>query len=186
MQTQGKYVFDGNNILEKAYELLCTIFANKEIARRSDPDDTSAPLALLERRFFESKVSRLLIEIAASLRVMGDQIFKLPQNAPERKRYYDQLTEIDKYDFGLFDDLNLTLRETCNKIIHSEVFEPHFREGVEGHEMDTAYLAGFDKKSIEWKHVNGYVRLHGKKGKEDWYVLLDIEVFVTAIYKLLT
>ena len=63
-------------------------------------------------------------------------MFKLPQNSPERKRYYDQLTEIDKYDFGLFDDLNLTLRETCNKIIHSDVFEPHFREGIEGHETE--------------------------------------------------
>jgi hypothetical protein len=186
MQTIGKYVFDSNIILEKAYDLLCTFLASKEIARLSDPMDKSAPLALLEKRFFEAKVSRLLIEVAASLRVMDDQMYKLSKDNTKRKHYYDLLAEVDKYDFGLFDDLNLTLRKTCNKIIHSEVFEPHTQEGIEAHESDSAYLAGMDEKSIKWTHISNYVRLSGKNYEEDWYVLLNIEVFVTAIFRLLS
>jgi hypothetical protein len=185
MQTIGKYVFDSNTILEKSYDLLCTFFANKEIARRSDPDDPYAPLALLEKRFFEAKISRLLIEIAASLRVMDDQMTKLPITNLERVNYYRLLESINQYDFGLFDDLGLTLRETCNKIIHSDVFEPRAQEGVEGHESDGAYLAGVEDKSVKWKYFANYVRLSGKQNKNSWYVLLDIEVFITAIFQLL-
>jgi len=94
------------------------------------------------------------------------------------------LAIVDEYEFGMFDDLNLTLRETCNKIIHAEVFEPHFKDGHEGHERDYAYWrSGDDLKSIKWKHANGYVRLSGKRGKDKWYVLLEVQVFVTAIFK---
>jgi len=185
MLTQGRYVFDNNHILEKSYDLLCAVFANKEIARRSDPTDDEAPLGLLEKKFFETKVTRLLIEIAASLRVMSDQMFKLPDNNPEKITYDSRIATIDNYDFGLFDDLNLNFRETCNKIIHSEIFEFHFREGMEGHETDVAYLAGVQDKEVDWKHLNGYVRLSGKKFKDTWIVLLDIEVFISAVVKLL-
>jgi hypothetical protein len=186
MQTLGKYVFDSNIILEKTYDLLCTFFANKEISRKSDPLDMNAPLASLEKRFFEAKVSRLLIEIAASLRVMGDQMNKLPITEPQRVRYYDQLKEVDDYDFGLFDDLGLTFRETCNKIIHSDVFEPYLREGYEAHETDAGHLYGDEKKSVKWKHISNLVRLSGKKGNSNWHVQLDIEVFVIAIFKVLS
>jgi hypothetical protein len=185
MLTKGRYVFDNNHILEKSYDLLCAIFANKEIARRSDPANEQAPLGMLEKKFFETKVTRLLIEIAASLRIMGDQMYKLHDNDGEKKAYYTRIAEIDNYDFGLFDDLNLDFRETCNKIIHSDIFEFHFREGTEGHETDIAYLAGFQDKEVDWKHLNGYVRLSGKKFKDVWIVLLDIEVFISAVVKLL-
>ena len=28
--------------------------------------------------------------------------------------------------YGVFDDLDLNFRKTCNKIIHSDVMEPHY------------------------------------------------------------
>jgi len=89
MNTAGVYVFDSNSILEKTYELLCIFFANKEIARQSDPDDENAPLVSLEKRFFEAKISRLLIEVAASFRVLSDQLAKLPESDAKRKVFYD-------------------------------------------------------------------------------------------------
>lgn len=62
--------------------------ANKEIARRSDPHDTSAPLSSLERIFLTRDSSRLLIEIAVLARVIDDQMKNLDENDPERIRYY--------------------------------------------------------------------------------------------------
>lgn len=180
------YVIDRVTTLQKAYYLLCVFFANKEIARRSDPDDKNAPLSSLEERFFVGEASRLLIEVAISIRVIDDQMQKLPGNDATRMQFEKRKSEVDQYTFGMFDDLNLNLRETCNKIIHSEVMEPHSSEGREGHELDVAYNHGDGEKSIDWEHFNGYVRLCGtdQRGKE-WYVLLDLEVFVTAITKLL-
>lgn len=62
--------------------------------------------------------------------------------------------------------------------------EPHTSEGREAHEHDVAYLHGDGDRTIDWQHFNGYVRLCGHKNDEAWYVLLDIEVFVSAIYEL--
>lgn len=176
-------MIDGNSILEKCYDLLCTFFANKEIARRSNPNGAYT-LTELEHRFFETKVSRLLIEIAVYIRVYDDQMRKIPATEPEKIKYTAIKTIVDKSSFGLFDDLNLTLRETCNKIIHSDVLQPHTQDGYGAHNMDLAYSQGEGEKTINWKHLNGYVRLAGKQNNQEWYVLLDIEVFISAIFQL--
>jgi hypothetical protein len=186
MTMYEKYVIDKNSILEKAYRLVCLFFADKEITRRSNPDDNNAPLKSLENMFFASEATKVLLELAVSIRVFDDQIKKLPKNQAERINYEKTKAVVDQYAYGLFDDLGLTLRETCNKIIHSDVMEPHTSEGQEAHEYDSAYLYGEGDKEIDWKHLNGYVRLAGRKNGEDWYVLLDVEVFASAIYRLFT
>lgn len=181
MKTTGKYVFDDNAILEKCYDLLCIYFSNKELLRRIDTASIDSPLTLLRARFFEAKISRLLIEIAASLRVMDDQMEKLPKGDEIRISYKSKLESVNKYDFGLFDVDDLTLRKTCNKIIHSDAFHFHLRKGEEAHELDYEYRLGLSEKNIEWKYPGGYIRLSGCQGRKEWHVLLDIEVFVTAI-----
>jgi len=177
----GKFILDTSIILQKAYILLCIFFANKEIARSSNPDDENDPLSLLESRFFESEVSRLLLELAIAIRVIDDQVKKLPVKNKSRIEYYALKEEVDKYEYGLFDNINLDLRKTCNKIIHSEVLEPHTSEGSEAHKLDLAASYGGYPREINWEHYNGYVRLAGIEKDTEWFVLLDIEVFVRAI-----
>jgi hypothetical protein len=184
MKTKGVYVLDSNAILQNAYYLLCVTYANKEFARRIDPQSEAYPLSALETRFFESELSRLLLQLAISIRVLDDQMKALPSTDDRRQAYYTKKAEIDKFDFAMFDDLNLNLRKTCNKIIHSTIMEPHFQDGVEGHEHDYSYRYGEGDKSITWKHFNGFVRLSGVDGGQDWYVLLDIEMFAKAIQQL--
>jgi hypothetical protein len=53
------YVIDRNVVLQNAYNLTCVFFANKEIVRRTDPDDPMEPLRRLEAMFFESVASPL-------------------------------------------------------------------------------------------------------------------------------
>jgi hypothetical protein len=185
MPAPGIYVIDKGEILRKGYSLLCLFFANKEIARRSDPDDARVPLSSLESMFFPSEASRLLIETAVAVRVLDDQMRRLPEADGLRSRYEQRKAAVDKYSFALFTNLVLDLRETCNKIIHSEVMEPHTAEGSEPHEFDSAYLHGEGDRTIDWTHLNGYVRLAGAQGKREWYVLLDVEVFVSAVFDLL-
>jgi hypothetical protein len=134
--------------------------------------------------FFVQESSRLLIEIAVLVRIIDNQMKGMDEEDSERIRYYRAKERVDQYVYGLFDDLNLNLRETCNKVIHSEVMQPHTTEGQEPLEYDVAYSEGDGDRTIDWQHLNGYVRLCGKKGGKEWYVLLDIEVFVSAIYEL--
>lgn len=178
------YVIEKNALLQKTYFLMCLFFANKEIARRSDPTDPSAPLSGLERYFFTAEASRLLIEVAVAIRIIDDQMRRLPFDAPERERYFELKGEVDTYPYGLFDDLELDLRKTCNKIIHSEVMEPHSSPGTEPHELDIEHRHFGRGKSIDWTAFNGYVRLCGTEHGKAWYVLLDIEVFVGAVFRL--
>lgn len=183
MNTSGKYVFDTSNLLAKSYELLCVFFSDKELSRRTDPSHTDSAIAFLRNQLFESTVTRLLIEIAASLRVMDDQMKHLPIDSEDRINYYSRLEEINKYDFEIFND-DLKLRDVCNKIIHSNTFEILVESGEEAHEQDYAYRAGHAEKSMDWKYPNGHVRLSGKFKEKDWRIRLDIEVFITAIANL--
>ncbi len=183
MRTTGTYVIERTEVLRKAYRLLCIFFANKEIARRSAPDDDNAPLKALERLFLEAEASRLLVEVAVAVRVLDDQMRCRPAGDAWRVEHQRRMASVSEYAYGMFDELNLDLRQTCNKIIHSDVMEPHTKEGWEPHEWDSAHIHGDDDRSIDWEHLNGYVRLAGTKGRQEWYVLLDIEVFVSAVYE---
>lgn len=54
-------------------------------------------------------------------------------------------------------------------------------EGQEVHELDLDCRHGGEPPSIEWKHMNGYLRLAGAERNKPWYVLLNIENFVTGV-----
>lgn len=185
METRGVYILDRGTVLLKVYQLLCLFFANKEISRRSTPDEVGSPLQSLERRFFEGEASRLLLEIAIAVRVLDDQAHRLPHGDPRRVNHERRMAAVCDYAYGLFDDIDLDLRKTCNKIVHSDVMEPSTKEGWEPHESDTDHLYGDADRSIKWKHLDGYIRLCGTDRSKKWYVLLDLEVFATAVFEVL-
>jgi len=184
--TAGSYIINQGSVLRKTYTLLCLFFADIEISRRSDPNDKNFSLKSLEEIFFEVEASRLLLEIAIAVRVIDDQMNKLSKTDCRKISYEKTRAEVDSYDYAIFDDLNLNLRETCNKIMHSDVMEAHLTEGNEPHESDMAYKHGLGDKEIAWSHKTGLVRLCGTKNKIEWYVLLDVEIFVKGVYLLLS
>jgi hypothetical protein len=128
----------------------------------------------------------LLIEVAVAVRVIDDQMKRLPADSSERMEHERRSLAVKDYSFGMFDDLGLDLRKTCNKVIHLDVMEPHTTIGHELHTYDLAHIHEDDPpRSIDWKHLNGYVRLAGTDRGKEWYVLLDIEVFVQAVMEVL-
>ncbi|WP_313491920.1 MULTISPECIES: hypothetical protein [Sphingobacterium] len=187
MTTEGRYIFDNSTILAKCYELLSVLFGDKEFARRIDPNDPHCTLAALKSRYFESSITRLMIEIAATVRVMQDQINLLPAESEERQIYEQRIQIVDEYDFDEFDPEDYKLRKVCNKIIHANSIKLMAKEGAEAHANDFAFLAGDTDKNINWKYHYGLARLAGKDigKKKDWSMLLDIEVFATAVFDLL-
>lgn len=180
----GTYEFDAEQIKLNAYRLGCLFFANKEIARRSDPASPSAA-AQLEQHFFVREMSHLLLQIAIALRVMDDQMRARPKDDSKRAEYFRRRENADKqFQCMMFDEL--PLREVCNKIIHALVVEPHVQEAVDAHHLDElANEYACPEDAVKWSHLTGNIRLVGQKGRENWYHLLEVPVFIEAISWLL-
>jgi hypothetical protein len=192
--TGGLYEFDAEQIKLNAYRLACLFFANKQIARRSDPTSPDAP-ARLEQQFFTREMSHLLLQIAIALRVMDDQMLARPPTDAKRSEYLRRRDETNRqFSCMMFD--TLTLREVGNKVIHALIVEPHVTDAVDSHEMDdlaAVYASPEDAEEgggivwdpIKWRHLTGNIRLGGRNGKEEWYQLLEVPMFVEAIASLL-
>ncbi len=76
MRLPSSYVLDREAIKLNTYRLICHFYANKEIARHTDPDTRDDAIARLKDNYFFREISRLLLEIAISLRVLDDQMKK--------------------------------------------------------------------------------------------------------------
>jgi hypothetical protein len=73
MPTLATYVLDRESIKLDAYRLLSLFYANKEIARRSDPmGDFPDAAAKLEQEYFGREMTRLLLTISIALRTLDD------------------------------------------------------------------------------------------------------------------
>jgi hypothetical protein len=194
----SSYALDRESIRLDAYRLLCLFFANKEIARRGDPNHTFAgPAELLERAFFPREMSRLLLSIAIALRTLDDQFSGRHAESTERDDYMKRREAVDKrYRCMMFDEM--PLREVCNKIIHASVVEPHSTEGVDAHEYDKFGWDSYSDESapegdgwvstpdpIPWEHLSGNIRLGGRKNGKQWWHLLEVPTFVEAVHELL-
>jgi hypothetical protein len=129
-------------------------------------DERDHPLELLFDDHCTSEISRLLIEIAVTVRMLDDMA------GPH-------VVSIG-FKVGTFNqgrcDAALTLREACNKIIHATNVEFDFGGGV------TTYVA---KSGEELTECISYVRptslqLHGERAGEPWTAELDIMLFIKA------
>lgn len=199
MQLPSKYILDREGIKLNAYRLICYFYANKEIARRSDPESINDNIAKLEDKYFFSEISKLLIEISISLRVLDDQMKSLPQDSEIRQFYDLAMDNANRHHNCMMLD-KMSLREVCNKIIHADLVEPHIQETEDGgHEIDHYNWLGWSEDiehsgdkaipkpdPIKWKHLTNNVRLGGKYKGKQWWHLLEIPVFVEAIGVLLT
>lgn len=181
MLTLGTYTFDRASIRLDAYRLLTLFYANKEIARQSNPETRHEAASELEREFFPREMSRLLLNIAIALRALDDQMNALPAADPKRQRYLMTRDHVNaKHACMLFD--SMTLREVCNKVVHANIVEAHSQAGTEAHKIDE-YRDG--EEPTRWEHLSFNVRLGGKKGDENWYHLLKVPAFIAAIAELM-
>jgi hypothetical protein len=197
MQLPSNYVLDREAIKLNAYRLICHFYANKEIARQTDPHTRNDAIAKLEDKYFFREISRLLLEIAISIRVLDDHMKNLPLESELRSSYKAAMETVNnRYQCMIFDEMRL--REVCNKIIHADVVEPHFREEDSGHRIDDYNWLGWSYEAeesgdknipkpepIKWNHLTSNIRLGGNLNRKEWWHLLEVPTFVGAISELL-
>lgn len=191
------YTLDRESIKLNAYRLLTLFYANKEIARLSDPMQRDDAASQLERTFFAREMTQLLLNIAIGMRVLDDQMKGLPVADPMRQAYLQRRDELNRsHHCMMFDDMSL--REVCNKIIHATTVEPHSTKGSDSHKIDeynwlgwseveeaSPGEAGPEPDPIEWEHLSANIRLGGQQAKEQWWYLLEVPTFVQAVFELL-
>lgn len=193
MNFPTKYIIETNEIKLNAYRLISFFYSNKEVSRTRNTNHVTSGIEELESNFFFKEVSRLLIQIAISIRVLDDQMKSLDSTSEVKIKYDEYIEEYDLNGCMLFDDLNL--RQTCNKIIHADSVQLSFQELRDGnHEIDDhnyfvwseeVELSGNTElpkpKPIKWEHLSNYVQLQGRWNNELWTCILDIESFVETI-----
>jgi len=190
------YVLDKESIKLNAYRLLTLFYANKEIARQSNPAQRDDAASQLERLFFGAEMAKILLNIAIAVRVFDDQMKDLAITDPLRAGYFKRRDEVNRrHPCMMFDEM--PLREVCNKIIHATTVEPHSIQGAEAHQIDGYNWLGWSEAQesmqeevgprpdqIEWEHLSGNIRLGGSQSKEQWWHLLEVPTFVNAVFEL--
>jgi len=180
-----------------AYRLLALFYANKEISRLSDPEQRNDSASQLERMFFAREMTNILLSIAIGVRVLDDQMKQTSNEAAPRQAYLQRRDSVNrKHSCMMFD--SMTIREVCNKIIHATTVEPHSTQGSESHQIDEYNWIGWAETNdhepgaggpepapIEWEHLSGHIRLCGLHNDKHWGQILDVPVFIEAIFELL-
>ena len=115
-------------------------------------------------------VSRTLISSAINFRVLQDTL-RSQSSARELNQTEEDLALTSDLDLGevLEGEFDLTLRESCNKIIHATDFNLLFREARTG------------KPSKWYSYWNGQIRAVGVQGKKKWSLLLNVTNWCNAV-----
>lgn len=163
---------DFGGLNQRLFLLRHLIAGNKEFSRReqhyqgtqSDPSEDWDRYAARLRHM----ISNDLIEIAAKFRVLQDTASM--QVSPTALRDLDRRC-LKKRPIGtvLEGDVDLTLRESCNKIIHANNFKLIFQNA----------------RSAVPRHVysywNGICQFSGSQSKKHWRVALDVYRWAEAM-----
>jgi hypothetical protein len=193
------YTIDVDAVRLSCYRLYCLFAANREISQNSDPHNPIEPVTRLEAKFLPLEMTKLLIDVAISLRLLDDQMRSKAEDKPCRGAYTRALGTINSefQSVCVFSDPPLKVREVCNKIIHAERVQPHLHTVADGtHRYDEfAAIAESDNieellnsfatapELVQWRYYSGLVLLSGSDKKDgEWQHLLDVREFVKVVF----
>lgn len=157
---------------DKLFFLRHLIAGNKEFSRREQQyqgtqDAPSEDWGNYAARLHKV-VSNDLIEIAAKMRVIQDTA--AAQVSSGYLRSLDvECMERNRLGTVLEGDVDLTLRESCNKIIHAIRFDLVFQNARSG---TPRYL---------YTHWNGICQLAGSHSRRKWRIALDVYKWADAM-----
>jgi hypothetical protein len=159
------YFFDVQTFRLDLYRLLSCFYASQGFAHHRGTNHAEE-LVELGGQFEEFEVTRLLVNIAATVRVVSDR----------EKTFFRQL----KLGCGrLFPDMKkprqsgpLSLREACNKIIHATKFNFDVKQ------FSVRQRIGDGWSSTRQEALRPVIHLYGMKDGCDWKATLNVETFV--------
>ena len=163
----GMYFDEGAFKLD-LYRLLACFYASRGFARLRDSEHHDiASAGELGGAFEEAEITRLLVSIAARVRVIQD-------------RERDYFKQVKKTDCGrLVRDVKhprkseqLSWREACNKIIHAK----HWHVDVQR----------MPRGPDDYPPLRPIIYLYGTQDRMEWKATLNVEAFVAINAQLIT
>ncbi len=144
-----------NELIElDVYRLLTIIFSSKAL-RKADPPILG--LDMMTWKFERAEIYRIVFNLAIRARNILDKPTK------ENKLIAEEIT--GKLELGTVNS-DLSFREACNKIIHSE----HINFGI----------VGF-KSIAENEGITEFIYVYGKKGRKQWKAIIDLIKFSNVL-----
>ena len=120
-------------------------------------------------------LSEKLIEISIKTRIAMDFLSEEDDHIDLYEE--DQIISSD-YNIGFFigNDSLVTIRETCNKIVHAISIIPNEEEGDDEHFLDDE-----NSNKREWEYWNGVLELKGSNRGKEWKFTLHVSDFCLAV-----
>ncbi|MEQ8401349.1 MAG: hypothetical protein RIE06_15550 [Roseibium album] len=118
----------------------------------------------------EDRLSNILLQLAVSYRTLDDQL----ENDTEYGVFKKRQLQVHESFLVVYDGNGTpdTLRECCNKIIHTSDFRPVYDNGSQPRDEGIYYLTG-------------EIELEGTKGKSEWLVSFDYFKFLEAMLEVI-
>ena len=157
------FFFDGETIRPDLYRLLSCFYASADFARLAVRQGSREKVAELAGDYQEFEVTRLLVTIAATVRVVLDRDRDV---VPRVKTKCGSIVA----NAGSRENKPLSLRDACNKIIHAKKFNFDVRKIRirDGHMTRIKYA------------LNPVMHLYGEQDRVPWKATLDILGFVAC------
>lgn len=167
------HVFDTLNMRRQLWLLLTVFLADRAYAEITEDewfaDGYRQHLLGLNSDFADQAITECLLGVATSLRVIddrdGDVLTRLP---PCGVLWNDLPTD---------ENIPLTLREACNKIIHARRLNFDI-ERLDGHALGAHPI---DSPT----YMRPFIHLYGTHRTRDWKAMLDIVAFARASAQIL-
>lgn len=163
--------FDFHGVSEKLFMLQQLQMASRDYCRNNGICKGSFPYGHDDWNDYGHKIKRIvsghLIEIAAKVRILQDSTAGLirPSVFERADQYALEHVPLGKVHVGTFD---LSVRESCNKIIHAT-------------RVELGWRTRNSKTPIAYTHWSGHVELFGEKSKRSWHLEIDVSAWCVAI-----
>ncbi len=178
---------DLDSIHQNVFILLNICYAAKAFAQSHDlssyeeMDPINGPFYVGWLKF---TLSEKLIDLAIKTRILLDLVREEEARYKETGEAYvidsraldSEIAE--KYNIGFFvgSDNEVSIRESCNKIIHALEIRPILERGDDERVLDEK-----SEQKREWLYWGGVLDLSGTRGKEKWAFTLHVSVFCRAL-----
>lgn len=142
-------------------------FWNSDLEELAEEPAWSYPLLVnCHQNVAEDRLSSILLQLAVSYRTLDDQFEGHPDfDTFRRKQHQTHESFLTVYDGKRIPD---TLRECCNKIIHTTDFRPVYDNGSQPRDEGVYFMTG-------------EIELEGTKGRSKWSASIDVFKFLEAM-----
>lgn len=162
------HAVDFDDVRDDCFQAFSIISASHSLMGRSS-DEIGGKLHETFFRMAEERLARLFLSIAVQMRTFEDFLFAIDARGEYEAFLAKTLEDEQLGTIGNADvqeRTNLTFREACNKIIHSEDFRPVYDNGSNPREED-----------FSWG-MEGTIELKGRLGKKQWDAWLFADEFL--------